>query len=176
MAVLSNKRRSEDRRNLALRRGFVARFALYAVILFTGLLVVSDHDLRPLLVGYAVASATLLQSVGFSVERVGTILSLGDFSVNVEGQCSALFEIGLLVAATLAYPATGGQRARGILMGTAIVLVLNLVRIASLVVIGSVDTEWFTWAHLYVCQGLLVASVAAVWLAWIGQLREVDPG
>ena len=176
MAGGSAKKSFREDREVRIRRGFVGRFALYAVILFSVFLVVGDQDLAPLLEAYSVASAALLRFVGLPVERAGTVLSLGDFSVNVEGQCSAMFEIGLLVAATLAYPARGLQRLRGILVGISILLVVNLIRIASLVVIGSVDTEWFTWAHLYVWQGLLVATVAAVWLAWIGQIREVGSG
>ncbi len=156
-----------------MRKQFVARFALYAILLFTVVLVLTDEDLRPLLVGYSVASAAFLQVLGFSVERIGTVLSLGGFSVNVAGQCSALFEVGLLVAATLAYPAAPGQRLRGILFGTGALLLVNLLRIASLLLIGSVDADWFKWAHLYVCQGLLVACVAAIWLFWIGRLHEV---
>ena len=150
---------------------FLLRFALFTVASFTMLSVVSDDALEPYLLVLAALCAGALDLLGFSIVRHGTVIAAQGFSVDVTGQCSALYETALLGSAILASTGSLVRRMIGVLAGTTALFVLNLIRIATLVIIGVFAPQWFDHAHLFVWQALLVAAVAACWLAWLGQAR-----
>lgn len=151
--------------------GFLLRFAVLTLVSFTGLSLVSDETLRPYLLFLAAICDRALALTGLDVVRDGTVIGVNGFRVDVSGQCSALYETALLGSAILASPGSLGRRLLGVLAGTSVLFVLNLVRIGSLVLIGAFAPQWFDYAHLFVWQALLVAAVAACWLAWLGEAR-----
>jgi len=121
---------------------------------------------------FKLRTADCLALFGLDVTRDGTLVSSLGFTIRVEGQCSALYETALLGAAILASPFPVWRRLVGILVGASAILAVNVVRIASLVVIGALAPRWFTSAHLFVWQAILVALIASFWLVWIDRARE----
>jgi exosortase/archaeosortase family protein len=155
---------------------FCVRFAVLTAVSFTALSLITDDELGPYLTALAVATAHGLALLGMDVTREGTLVSALGFTVRVEGQCSALYETALLSAAILASPFPIWRKLLGILVGTGAILAANLVRIASLVVIGALAPRYFTGAHLFVWQAILVALIASFWLVWIDRAREATAG
>ena len=151
---------------------FCIRFAIIAAVAFTALSLVTDDEITPYLTALAAATADCLKLFGLDVTRDGTLVSSLGFTIRVEGQCSALYETALLGAAILASPFPVWRRLVGILVGASAILAVNVVRIASLVVIGALAPRWFTSAHLFVWQAVLVALIASFWLVWIDRARE----
>lgn len=156
-------------------RRFCVRFAVLATTGFAVLSAVPDESLEPYLRALAAAASLLLSVPGVAVIRDGTWLGIGGFSVHVEGQCSALYEATLLGAAILASPVSLSWRLIGVVGGGAVLMVVNVVRIASLLVVGALAPEWFGSAHLFVWQALLVVAISASWLAWLAGAREAAP-
>lgn len=152
---------------------FCLRFAVGVMVLFAVLYWLDDAGAAPLSELIATLVAGGLGAVGVTVERVGVTLDVGGFRGAVVEQCTGLFETALLVAAIWAWQAPAVDRLRGVLLGVAFLFVVNLFRVASLMLIGAHVPDWFTEAHLYVWQGLLVATVAGTWLFWARGLRPV---
>lgn len=152
---------------------FCLRFSLCVVVLFAVLFVLDDEGAAPVSRLIASAVAAGLGLIGVGVEQVGTTLAVGGFRGAVVEQCTALFESALLIAAIWAWPAPVQDRLRGVILGVGFLFLVNLVRVSSLMLIGAHAPGWFTTAHLYVWQGLLVATVGASWLIWARSVRTV---
>jgi exosortase H (IPTLxxWG-CTERM-specific) len=78
----------------------------------------------------------------------------------------------------LAFPATWRHRLVGIVVGTAAVQLLNVVRVVSLFYLGQWNQQVFEWAHLCVWQALIMLDVLIVWVIWVrvAGRRTVPPG
>jgi exosortase/archaeosortase family protein len=65
----------------------------------------------------------------------------------------------------------------GLAAGFPAIYLFNLIRIASLLVIGRHDRELFEFLHLYFWQGTLILLVSSCWLAWLFLVvgREESP-
>ncbi len=89
----------------------------------------------------------------------------GPLQVSVAPGCSGLDVMSLCVAALLSYPIRWRRRAIGAAIGVALLLILNVARIAALAV--AAGTPAFNTLHVYVWPALLVAATLA-WIAiWI---------
>lgn len=89
------------------------------------------------------------------------------FTVLIIGECVGIYEIVIFTACVLAYPATWAERAKGLALGTGLILVFNLVRIAALLLVGRHHPTLFDFFHLYFWQTTLILLVAAAWFAWL---------
>lgn len=72
----------------------------------------------------------------------------------------------LLVTALCVFPMPRRRRALGVLAGTLLMLVLNVVRVVSLFHIALRRPDWMDVAHGYVWQSLIVLAAAVFVLAW----------
>lgn len=116
------------------------------------------------------ASAVVQRTVVVPFSRwqgtlVESFLLGGPLTVNVDPTCSGLDVIAMCVAATLAYPVALRRRVSGAAVGVALLLLLNLVRIASLA--GASQSPSFQMLHEDVWPMLLIAGAAAWILLWI---------
>ena len=114
----------------------------------------------------AVVVGHLMNPLGTTVQAGAHVIHEG-FAVQIVGECVGLYEIFIFSACVLAYPATWAQRARGLVLGSGLILVFNLLRIVALLLVGAHAPEWFDFFHLYFWQTTLVLLVGAAWLAWI---------
>lgn len=90
------------------------------------------------------------------------------FRITIDPACSGLEACIVLTAALLAFPATWGERLRGLLPGILALQTINLVRLVSLFFIGKKGGQQaYDIAHTYVWQALIVFSVFCIWLLWV---------
>lgn len=90
------------------------------------------------------------------------------FRLSVDPVCSGLEACIVLTAALLAFPATWGERLRGLLPGILALQTINLVRLVSLFFIGKKGGQQaYDIAHTFVWQALIVLSVFCIWLLWV---------
>ena len=79
--------------------------------------------------------------------------------------------MSIFVAAVLAFPTTLMRRAIGAVAGLGLLYGINILRLATLGVIGALDDspgqKWFNFIHEYVWQGIFIVFVVAVWMLWI---------
>ena len=53
------------------------------------------------------------------------------------------------------------------MLGVGILYLINIVRIAFLLLVGRFAPKFFEFAHIYFWQSLLIVFITAIWLAWI---------
>ena len=84
----------------------------------------------------------------------------------VTASCSGTDVMALGAGVTLAYPAAWRRRVLGVAGGLALILTLNMVRIASLYLVAS-DPARFTLLHVYVWPVVLVLTTVGYVMGWI---------
>jgi exosortase H (IPTLxxWG-CTERM-specific) len=159
-----------------------ARFALafgILVSLFEVLYhgVVLDSDAFGLFVrGLAHATAAVLDPFYERVSVLHARVATNKFVVTVDDGCDGLQVCTLLSAAVLAFPSTWSQKLVGIVAGNIWLQGWNVVRIATLVVVGGIEREWFHPTHVYIWPTLLIALCLATWMAWARwTMRDDEP-
>jgi exosortase H (IPTLxxWG-CTERM-specific) len=152
---------------------FCLRFAAYSVVAFLLLQALEESVVVPFTRGIARAAYAILHALGAPVRLRGAVVMLPDFAVEIRNNCNAVYEIGLYAAATLAYPASAGRRLAGILLGGALLYLVNLVRVLTLIWVGALLPQSFDVAHVYVWQALFLVAVAGLWLAWVSRVRPL---
>ena len=86
-----------------------------------------------------------------------TLLADSGFGIEVANGCNAINVLVLLWAAQLAWPAGSWlDKLKRLGIGTAIILVVNGIRIISLYYLGQWNRDWFEWMHLYVWEALIM--------------------
>jgi exosortase/archaeosortase family protein len=108
-----------------------------------------------------------LEMTGTEVTVDGILVHGPGFSVEVRRGCDALQPLLLLASGILAFPVSFSRRVAGILVGAVVLQVLNVVRVASLLLVGVHAPDAFQEAHVEVWQvGFLVATLV-LWLVWL---------
>ncbi|MEO8260323.1 MAG: hypothetical protein ABI868_23460 [Acidobacteriota bacterium] len=87
-------------------------------------------------------------------------------AVNVTLACSGADALALCLGAVLAYPVRWRTRLAGAAGGTALILVLNTMRIGTLGLVAA-SPAWFTALHLYLWPALLTLAIAGYVFAWM---------
>jgi len=125
----------------------------------------------------AVVAAGLLRVFYRGVEQNGTMLSMpGPTSVDVGEGCDAIFPILCFVGGVLAFSAPLRAKLLGLLVGLGLIELLNVVRIASLLVILRHRPEWFHAAHTRVWETVFVLFSVSLWGIWaLRALRRDEP-
>jgi exosortase/archaeosortase family protein len=123
--------------------------------------------LAPLDIIAARATAQILGWLGMDAQReVATLIHSSGFGYEIVFRCSGVIPAGLLVAAILSAGASLRARLWGAAVGALGMLLLNLVRLASLFYIGVQFPRAFGVAHALVWQVLTVLSLIGFFYAW----------
>ncbi|OGC76548.1 MAG: hypothetical protein A2Z27_02325 [candidate division Zixibacteria bacterium RBG_16_50_21] len=124
---------------------------------------------------YLNATASLvrysLQTLGFDVLQADNVINLDKFSVQVILECAGIYQMLVFSAAVLAFPARSRQRILGILFAIPLFYLIDLLRIAALLLVGNYRPRLFDFVHLYTGQIFIIFMVILVWLFW---LKKID--
>ncbi len=134
--------------------------------------------------GTVLAAAThwLVSLWDGEISQTGNVLrdARTGFAVSVDAECNGVDAVVVLWAAIIAFPATYLRRALGLLLGLVLIQSLNLIRIMSLLYLGSWNQAVFTWVHHNLWQGLMILGVMLTFMLWLWlgglQLRRHPPG
>ncbi len=149
-----------------LRFGLVLA-ALLALVLFTPRAPVLRGILVPLDFLTAEATAILLQAGGMEVARAGAVLSHpSGFAYEIYWRCTGLLPAVFLAGLILASPGRARRKVVGVAAGVAIVLAVNLVRLAHLFSVGVRYPAAFQVTHSVIWESGTVVLVLGLWLAW----------
>lgn len=157
--------------NREVLRGW-ALFALYALGLFVLLYGLTNQVVAPFTRGIANVSGWLLALFGVPASTSGAIVGTPTFRVAIQNNCNAIYETALFIAAVLAYPATWRERAWGAMAGFTLLYLVNLMRVLSLIYIGSHFRQYFDASHIYVWQSLFIVFTLGLWLYWAGSVAR----
>ena len=153
---------------------FLAFFAalmsvFYALALFTPFY--ERHF--PYYLGFnARLSGYILGFLGQNITVEGASISSLAFSITIKQGCDAIEPTALFICAVLAFPAAFSKKIAGIVAGTLLLSILNLIRIVTLFLVGLYLPRAFNIMHADVWQGLFIFLAIlfwVLWLLWIGK-------
>ncbi len=98
----------------------------------------------------------------------GNVISIADSALRVTEACSGFEIMAVLGAAILAYPVAWKRRLVGAAFVVPFVSALNVVRVATLILVLRHVPQAFDVCHTFVWQGLLVLCALGYWLVWLG--------
>lgn len=108
---------------------------------------------------------TLLSPLG-QTSIQGNYLGFKGFQVTIVEACNGILPTYIYLSAVLAFPSDWRAKGWGMLIGIPAIFVINLVRVASLMLLGAYRPEIFERVHIYVWQALVIALTVAVWIIW----------
>jgi exosortase H (IPTLxxWG-CTERM-specific) len=117
--------------------------------------------------GTATLAYLLMSPFSAELRLKGDVVTYGNFAVHIVEECTGMYEALIFAAAVLAYPTSWRSKLVGLAAGFPAIYLFNLVRIASLLVIGRYDRGFFEFLHIYFWQGTLILLVSTCWLAWL---------
>ena len=115
---------------------------------------------------YASASAAVMNVFGEGATANGTSVVSRRYSVNILQGCDALAPSALFIAAVLAFPGSFRSKIPGLIAGTLVLAVINLVRIVSLFYTGIYFPKWFETMHVDVWQPAFILLSLTLWVLW----------
>jgi len=119
---------------------------------------------------YAVVSAFCLNIFNTQVSAVGDVLNGSQFSMSIKNGCDAIEAIAILLCAMLIYPASYKNKITGLVVGSILLIILNIIRIVSLYLTGIYAPSIFDVMHISVWQIIFVIVpmlIVMFWIDWI---------
>jgi archaeosortase B (VPXXXP-CTERM-specific) len=95
------------------------------------------------------------------------LVTLDGFAVSIIIECVGLLEMVIYSACVLAFPAPIRAKAWGIPLGCFAIFSFNVLRIATLLVVGRHWNEYFDFFHIYFWQATLIVMIVSVLYGWI---------
>jgi|JFJP01.1.fsa_nt_gi exosortase/archaeosortase family protein len=152
----------------------MARFlGIYSILVIVGMglleLPMLDTFYQYFGIVLATLSGTIIRLVGAQVNIAGAVLSLpnGGFSIEVTTECQAIELTWLYCVAILAWTAAWQDKLRWILLGIALIQVLNVIRLISLVYLGHWYPDHFVMIHENFYPMFFGIMVILLFLNWI---------
>ena len=103
-----------------------------------------------------------------------TIVSLPNFSVEVVGECTGLYEMLIFLAAMIAYPAGWKKKLIGAGLGIPFLYGVNIVRLIFIMVMGNWSPKTFDFMHLYFWQVAMILIIVSAWVLWIEKVVHYE--
>ena len=120
----------------------------------------------------AAASAWILRWFGEDVTANGFSLLSTRTSLEIRHGCDALLPSALFVSAVLASPVSLITKIPGMIAGVIFLLLMNLVRIATLFYAGVFIPRYFERMHLEVWPAIFILVSLTLWVIWARWARD----
>ena len=165
------------------RRSIIQFIAIFAALLGVYFAFTATQPYAELLLPYlrlnASVSAAILDFFSGDVSAVDNSIISPRFSVVIARGCDAIDPSAVFLAAVVAFPVSIRRKLPGMIVGTALLLVINLVRIVTLYYAGIYYPDAFETLHHDVWQGLFIMLALLFWMIWAGWAqrprREPEP-
>lgn len=159
--------------------GYVLRFLgtlfLGLIIFYLGYSYISaTQQLEGLLQLIATTTSAMLDGMGFAVMTRGTVIHSSGMTLQIAKGCDGLEPIGFLVCAALATPTRFRARIFFAIIGAACLVVLNVFRIISIVIVADYDPQLAMVAHWNVWPALIIVFIVLSWVAWLRRIQRMD--
>jgi len=149
----------------------VLLIAFYAIITIDS---VDTHAVLPFTAALARLSGAALNVVHEPVHVDGTVIAGSRFAVDIRGGCNGLEAVVFVCAAMLAFHAPLRKRIAGAFAAAVILEALNVIRIASLYLLGVYHRDVFETFHLAVWQTLMFGAAVFLFLFWTSRVTPRD--
>ena len=158
-----------------MRRREVVFLAVFLALLGGGFALlayqpVNDRVVEPFTGLVARASGGALRLLGQPVQMEGTVIRGPSFAVNIRNGCNGIETLVIFWSAVLAFPAPWRSRLLGLLVGSAAIQAVNLVRVVALYLTGAYAPAWFDRSHTVVWQTIVILCGVLLWVFWATRL------
>jgi exosortase H (IPTLxxWG-CTERM-specific) len=137
---------------------------------------VNDHLVEPFTAGVATASGWSLDLLGQGVSQRGTVLRNDRFAVNIKNGCNGVEAMIIFLGAVLAFPAGWKSRLVGLVLGTLVIQVINLIRVVALFFTGAYFPAFFNSSHTVLWQSIVVLAAFLLFIFWAGRFADPPAG
>lgn len=96
-----------------------------------------------------------------------TVWATREAGVIIENGCNGLSALSLFVGFVLAYPGTWGRRALFIPAGLVLIVLTNIARCASLLVVSDQWPQYFGSVHGLHAIAIFYVVIFALWMLWV---------
>lgn len=147
-------------------------------VVLVGLWVIQIHPLAdgvftPFTVLTAQWTAFMLAAIGLPVMReAATLAHASGFACEIDVACTALIPAVLLAASMAVVRATPRAHLMGIMIGALLVVLVNQLRLVSLVWLGIHAPGYFDVAHNLLWPALLILTIGGYGLIWLRATRR----
>ena len=150
---------------------FLLKFSLFAGILH--FLLWLNLDTTGLQETVANAVARILRALGYDASSDGAVVRVDSFGMEIIRDCLGWKSVLALLGLIFATPSICiKSRIYGALIGTAVILSANMVRLVTTAIIGvKLGYEGFELVHMFLWRWGLMAVVLACWLIWLNRSR-----
>jgi exosortase H (IPTLxxWG-CTERM-specific) len=163
--------RSENHRALRFVLIFVGTLLAAFGVLLTGPAQHLDAKLSLALV--KIAHSVLVAWGSRAISDAAVLRAPGGFAVEMRDGCNGINVTILLWSAILAFPACWRMKAIGLLAGSLIIQLLNIVRFISLFYLGQYSLMWFDFAHTYLWESMLVLDTLVIFWLWVNRVARL---
>ncbi len=178
-------KKKSDKRKIRKAKLKAHKAIIKFCVFFLGLLIIltatfpflSDKfnpQLTWLMVVTADVTGLILKLFGMSVNVSGRVVSLTNFSMEVIGECTGLYEMLIFLAAMIAYPANYKRKLIGAGLGIPLLYVVNIVRMLFIAVLGNWSPKTFHFVHMYFWQVAMILIIVSVWILWIEKVVHYE--
>ena len=122
---------------------------------------------QPYLGLIATVTGAIMNLFGYETTVADTSITSSVFSMQIVRGCDAIEPSAALVSAILASPVALWPKIPGILIGTLILLLINLVRLVSLFFIGVHFPKALDIMHEDVWQAAFIVLAIVLWAMWV---------
>ncbi len=112
------------------------------------------------------ATGVILNLLRENASVNGQSISSQRFSIDLRHGCDAVLPSFVFVAATMASPVALWTKIPGVLVGTAILLLMNLARIVTLFYTGIYFPSLFESMHLEIWPAIFILLAIFLWVIW----------
>ena len=145
-------------------------FAFYALTLSPW---VDAKILFPVMKTSARGTSALINLVGVKTITEGVVIRGSNYAVAVRRGCDPLEPIVFFAAGLVAFPAAWRQRFIGLIVGGTFLFFLNLVRIATLYLLGANHSSLLESFHLWWWPAGFIVCALALWVLWLLWIRRL---
>lgn len=150
-------------------------FVLMSVLLFIEILnPVQQRVIVPFTGLLARASVFLLRLIGAEAQASSTLIVSPQFAADIKAGCTGIEPIIILISAIFAFRASWKAKCYGAILGIVVLQGVNLVRIVSLVYLGINHPQYFSDAHTFIWQIVIIALSLLLWTVWAKGLKGYE--
>ncbi|HVN72512.1 MAG TPA: hypothetical protein VMU10_10880, partial [Desulfomonilia bacterium] len=154
------------------KASFIFLFAVSCSFLYLVTVLLPDRIVDGLRSMHAYLSYSLLSVMGKFPTLHGTYLILGGVSIEVTRECSLLYPSIPLLAFITAYPSRVKDKIKGIILGLGALVLINAVRIVSIVIAGTYSHELMEYIHTCMAESMMILAVLWLCLVWLARISQ----
>jgi exosortase/archaeosortase family protein len=139
----------------------------------TSLTWADEYFIKPLSISLAWIVTVLLQLLGEQVHQLGIFIKSPEANLEITPACTGLYQSVILITGILAWSITGRERWRGIVVGTVVLMGINIFRIISIYYSELIIPDWVPFIHGVFWEGIMVLLVPLFWMYWVKGISGV---